>query len=257
MAFSMCTAASTLRFAPSVTTHKNATNAACTRMSVHPIRTALSAHISISRRVFAMQLSTGKAAPKSSMLTVTRALAEDEEGQAAPAASSAQETQVYVGNISWDTFEDELTGAFSEFGEVLKCNVVVDATGRSRGFAFITYGSEAEALSAIDALNQTTLDGRTIRVDKVLPPGERPERPEREQRAPRARTDSPYRIYVGNLPWRFDDYDLEDAFAEFGTVQDAKVMVDRESGRSRGFGFVTLNDDSEVDSAIEALDGAV
>lgn len=68
-----------------------------------------------------------------------------------------------------------------------------------------------------------TLDGRTIRVDKVLPPGERPERPEREQRAPRARTDSPYRIYVGNLPWRFDDYDLEDAFAEFGTVQDAKV----------------------------------
>lgn len=74
----MCTAASTLRFAPSVTTHKNATNAACTRMSVHPIRTALSAHISISRRVFAMQLSTGKAAPKSSMLTVTRALAEDE-----------------------------------------------------------------------------------------------------------------------------------------------------------------------------------
>lgn len=62
---------------------------------------------------------------------------------------------MYVGNISWDTFEDELTGAFSEFGEVLKCNVVVDATGRSRGFAFITYGSEAEALSAIDALNQT------------------------------------------------------------------------------------------------------
>ena len=62
--------------------------------------------------------------------------------------------------------------------------------------------------------------------------------------------------YVGNLPWRFDDYDLEDAFGEFGEVQDAKVMYDRDTGRSRGFGFVTLNNDEEVDAAIDALDGA-
>ena len=71
--------------------------------------------------------------------------------------------------------------------------------------------------------------GRTIRVDKVLPPGERPERKPREAREARPAggaggfVDSPYRIYVGNLPWRFDDYDLEDAFAEFGAVADAKV----------------------------------
>ena len=74
------------------------------------------------------------------------------------------------------------------------------------------------------------LDGRTIRVDRVLPQGERPVRQERTGGtggAPRSKTfmDSPYRLYVGNLPWRFDDYDLEDAFAEFGEVADAKVRA--------------------------------
>jgi nucleolin len=190
----------------------------------------------------------------SSLSMVCRALAEDEP-TAAPATES---TQVYIGNISWDTDEETLASTFEQFGAVERCNVVMDANGRSRGFAFVTYGSIAEAESAIDALNQTDLDGRTIRVDKVLPAGERPER---EERAPRTNNskafiDSPYRLYVGNLPWRFDDYDLEDAFGEFGEVQDAKVMYDRDTGRSRGFGFVTLNNDEEVDAAIDALDGA-
>jgi hypothetical protein len=77
------------------------------------------------------------------------------------------------------------------------------------------------------------LDGRTIRVDRVVPASERPPREERPARAnnSKAFVDSPYRLYVGNLPWRFDDYDLEDAFGEFGEVQDAKVMFDRETGR--------------------------
>ena len=66
------------------------------------------------------------------------------------------------------------------------------------------------------------VDGRTVRVDKVLPPGA--ERPPRKERGPRQdRFNNPNRLYVGNLPWKFDDYDLEDAFAEFGEVVDAKV----------------------------------
>lgn len=60
-------------------------------------------------------------------------------------------------------------------------------------------------------------------------------------------------IYVGNLPWSAEDQDLFDAFAAYGNVASAKIIKDRETGRSRGFGFVTMNDDGEARAAIEAL----
>jgi|TARA_X000001036_G_scaffold76745_5_gene68363 RNA recognition motif-containing protein len=61
-------------------------------------------------------------------------------------------------------------------------------------------------------------------------------------------------IYVGNLPWSIDDDGLKDLFAEHGDVASAKVIRDRETNRSRGFGFVEMDDDS-ADTAISALDG--
>ncbi len=60
-------------------------------------------------------------------------------------------------------------------------------------------------------------------------------------------------IYVGNLPWSAEDQDLFDAFAAHGNVASAKIIKDRDTGRSRGFAFVTMDDDAEARSAIEAL----
>ncbi len=51
------------------------------------------------------------------------------------------------------------------------------------------------------------------------------------------------KLYVGNLPWRTTGADLEELFAEFGEVRSADVVTDRETGRSRGFGFVEMDDD--------------
>jgi RNA recognition motif-containing protein len=62
-------------------------------------------------------------------------------------------------------------------------------------------------------------------------------------------------IYVGNLPWSASEQELSDSFGEFGTVEKATIIVDRESGRSKGFGFVTMNDNEEANNAIEALNG--
>jgi RNA recognition motif-containing protein len=62
-------------------------------------------------------------------------------------------------------------------------------------------------------------------------------------------------IYVGNLPWSIRDQELADAFSEFGTVDRASVITERPSGRSKGFGFVTMNDNSEAQSAIDAMNG--
>ncbi len=63
-------------------------------------------------------------------------------------------------------------------------------------------------------------------------------------------------IYVGNLSFRTDDEELREVFAEFGEVASAKVIMDRETNRSRGFGFVEMANDAEGKAAIEALDGA-
>jgi cold-inducible RNA-binding protein len=60
-------------------------------------------------------------------------------------------------------------------------------------------------------------------------------------------------IYVGNLPWTFRDSDLENLFTPHGAVVSAKVVMDRDTGRSRGFGFVEMENADEAGKAIEAL----
>jgi RNA recognition motif-containing protein len=60
-------------------------------------------------------------------------------------------------------------------------------------------------------------------------------------------------IYVGNLAYTVSDDDLRDAFAAFGEVARAKVIMDRDTGRSKGFGFVEMPDDGEADAAIAGL----
>lgn len=87
-------------------------------------------------------------------------------------------------------------------------------------------------------------------VNKAAPRGTRAERP--------PRTFEPsFRIYVGNLPWDVDSSRLEQIFSEHGKVVEARVVFDRETGRSRGFGFVTMSNETEMNDAIAALDGEV
>jgi cold-inducible RNA-binding protein len=62
-------------------------------------------------------------------------------------------------------------------------------------------------------------------------------------------------IYVGNLSWSTSDQELTDAFGAYGNVEKASIISDRDSGRSKGFGFVTMNDDDEANKAIEGLNG--
>jgi RNA recognition motif-containing protein len=63
------------------------------------------------------------------------------------------------------------------------------------------------------------------------------------------------KLYVGNLSYNVRDDDLQQTFAQFGTVNSAKVMMDRETGRSKGFGFVEMGSDAEAQSAINGLNG--
>ncbi|KAM0012863.1 putative RNA recognition motif domain, nucleotide-binding alpha-beta plait domain superfamily [Helianthus debilis subsp. tardiflorus] len=70
-----------------------------------------------------------------------------------------------------------------------------------------------------------------------------------------ASADVEYRCFVGGLAWATTDRSLEDAFRQYGEVLDSKIINDRETGRSRGFGFVTFKDEQSLRDAIEGMNG--
>ena len=63
------------------------------------------------------------------------------------------------------------------------------------------------------------------------------------------------KLYVGNLPYSYRDSDMEQAFSQFGTVSSAKVMMERDTGRSKGFGFVEMGSEAEAQAAIQGMNG--
>ena len=77
---------------------------------------------------------------------------------------------IFVAKLNYDTIEDDLRAAFEQFGEVSSCSIAHDKmTGRSKGFGFVEMDNDEEAENAINALNETELDGRTIVVKKAEP----------------------------------------------------------------------------------------
>jgi cold-inducible RNA-binding protein len=83
-------------------------------------------------------------------------------------------TKLFVGNLSFNTTENDLQDAFAAHGVVTEANLMTDrTTGRPRGFAFVTMGSPEQAQKAIDAMNGATLDGRNLTVNEARPKEER------------------------------------------------------------------------------------
>ena len=84
---------------------------------------------------------------------------------------------IYVGNLPYSTTEDELREAFNQFGDVASVSIISDKyTGRSKGFGFVEMDNDSEAEDAIQALNETPMQGRNIRVNQAKPREERPQR---------------------------------------------------------------------------------
>ncbi|KAL2643822.1 hypothetical protein R1flu_011409 [Riccia fluitans] len=124
-----------------------------------------------------------------------------------------------------------------------------------------------DAESAIQKLDGSELGGRVLKVNISQSPKEprtfRSERPpardrrEGEGYASRVvRNDSPNKVFIGNLAWGVDDVALKQLLSEYGQVVEAKVVHEKDTGRSRGFAYVTMSNGDEVETAIQALDGA-
>jgi len=87
---------------------------------------------------------------------------------------------IYVGNLSYTTSEEDIRAAFSQYGTVDSANLITDRdSGRSKGFGFVEMSVDTEARAAIDALNGKDLDGRSLNVNVAKPREERPQRSSR------------------------------------------------------------------------------
>eukprot|EP00521_Asterionellopsis_glacialis_P014551 CAMPEP_0195292048 /NCGR_PEP_ID=MMETSP0707-20130614/8581_1 /TAXON_ID=33640 /ORGANISM="Asterionellopsis glacialis, Strain CCMP134" /LENGTH=363 /DNA_ID=CAMNT_0040352427 /DNA_START=35 /DNA_END=1126 /DNA_ORIENTATION=+ len=153
--------------------------------------------------------------------------------------------KIYVGNIPFDTNRDELVEFYEQYGNVKEVYIPTDVnTGGPRGFAFVTMAEE-DALNAIDETNGVMYQGRTLAVSKPLPRGEKA--PPRSF-APRTK------LYVGNLSFYTELETVQQLFGEYGDVLDCYMPMDRETGSSRGFAFVTMSPDDAA-TAMGDIDG--
>ncbi|XP_073045026.1 28 kDa ribonucleoprotein, chloroplastic-like [Primulina eburnea] len=162
----------------------------------------------------------------------------------------SEEAKLFVGNLPYDVDSEKLAQLFDRAGVVEISEVIYNRqTDQSRGFGFVTMSTVEEAEKAVEMFNGYDINGRVLTVNKAAPRGSQPER------SPRLVERASFRMYVGNLPWQVDNAKLEEVFSEHGKVVDARVVYDRETGRSRGFGFVTMSTETELNDAIAALDG--
>jgi RNA recognition motif-containing protein len=161
---------------------------------------------------------------------------------------------VFVGNLAFQTTWGTLKDVFRQAGAVRFCDVLMDASGRSKGSAVVTFEDEAGASNAIATLNETEVDGRRIRL-RLFEDHAPPRAARRDERG--APTGSGTKVFVSNLPFSYSDADLWQLFAAEGAaVVSAHVLSDRATGRPRGMGVVEFGSPADAQYAIEKGNGA-
>ncbi|KAI7323274.1 RNA-binding domain-containing protein [Hortaea werneckii] len=149
--------------------------------------------------------------------------------------SMKDDGKMFIGGLNWETTDESLKSYFTQFGEVIECTVMRDgATGRSRGFGFLTF-KDPKVVNTV-MVKEHTLDGKLIDPKRAIP------RDEQERTA---------KIFVGGVSQDASQEEFANFFRNFGNVLDATLMMDKETGRPRGFGFVTFDSEAAVDRTLE------
>ena len=169
---------------------------------------------------------------------------------------------LFVRSLSTTTTSEDLADFFSQSYPVKHATVVLDkATGGSKGFGFVTFADEHDAIVAQTTLNGTRLQGRCVRLDFAQSRHRRAgdedfQIVQREARKSRAReTPSLPKLIVRNLPWTIKrEAQLADLFREFGNIKYVNFPK-KETGLSPGFGFVVFVKQKSAEKAIEAING--
>lgn len=148
--------------------------------------------------------------------------------------------KMFIGGLSWQTSPESLREYFSKYGEITEVMVMKDpTTRRSRGFGFITFADPA-SVDKVLAQGSHELDGKKIDPKVAFPRRAHPKMVTRTKK-----------IFVGGLSAPTTLEDVKNYFEQFGPIEDAMLMFDKQTNRHRGFGFVTFQSEDVVDKVCE------
>ncbi|XP_024374257.1 uncharacterized protein [Physcomitrium patens] len=147
--------------------------------------------------------------------------------------------KIFIGGLSWDTSTDNLQSHFKKYGEIIDAVIMKDrSTGHPRGFGFVTFADPAVCDNVV--LDKHVIDGRTVEAKKSVP---------RENMAA-SKGPKTKKIFVGGIPPSITDEEFKSYFGGFGSVVEHQIMQDHSTGRSRGFGFVTFDNEQVVEDIL-------
>ncbi|KAK7344563.1 hypothetical protein VNO77_14309 [Canavalia gladiata] len=173
-------------------------------------------------------------------------LVEEEKVEEVPKQDSepSSDTKLYFGNLPYSVDSAKLAALIQDYGSAELIEVLYDReSGKSRGFAFVTMSCIEDCNAIIENFDGKEYMGRILRVNfSNRPKPKEPLYPETE-----------HKLFIGNLAWSVTSESLAEAFEEYGTVVGAKVLYDGETGRSRGYGFISYSTKAEMESAFAAL----
>ncbi|XP_038836056.1 polyadenylate-binding protein 1-like [Salvelinus namaycush] len=173
-------------------------------------------------------------------------------------AKAREFNNVFVKNLGRDTNDETLMELFGKYGPTVSVKVMKDDNGKSSGFGFVCFERPEDAQRAVNEMSGKELNGRLIYVGRAQKKAERQTLLKLKFGQKKPDPKAKYRginLFVKNLDDAFDDHRLRKAFSEFGTIISAKVMT--ESGRSKGFGFVSLSSPEEATKAVTEMNGRI
>ncbi|XP_041828485.1 polyadenylate-binding protein 4 isoform X2 [Melanotaenia boesemani] len=180
------------------------------------------------------------------------------EREAELGAKAKEFTNVYIKNFGDDMDDERLKELFDKYGKTLSVKVMTDSTGKSRGFGFVSYEQHEDANKAVEEMNGTELNGKTVFVGRAQKKMERQAELKRKFELLKQERISRYQgvnLYIKNLDDTIDDEKLRKEFSPFGSITSAKVML--EEGRSKGFGFVCFSSPEEATKAVTEMNGRI
>uniref|UniRef100_A0A8C5HZR0 Polyadenylate-binding protein n=1 Tax=Gouania willdenowi TaxID=441366 RepID=A0A8C5HZR0_GOUWI len=180
------------------------------------------------------------------------------EREAELGAKAKEFTNVYIKNFGDDMDDDRLKELFEKYGNILSVKVMTDPTGKSRGFGFVSFEKHEDANKAVEEMNGTDFNGKTVFVGRAQKKMERQTELKRKFEMLKQERISRYQgvnLYIKNLDDTIDDEKLRKEFTPFGSITSAKVML--EEGRSKGFGFVCFSSPEEATKAVTEMNGRI
>jgi len=157
----------------------------------------------------------------------------NENSESKTSEQKNEEGKIFVGGLNIETTDENLRKYFSQYGELTDCVVMRTDNGMSRCFGFLTFKDP----SVIDEIlkQKHNLDGKDIDPKRAIP------REEQEKTE---------KIFVGGVKPEVTEDEFKEYFSQFGNVVEATLMSNKETGRPRGFGFITFDNDQSVEAVL-------